>query len=303
MSQRQAFYPPKKAGILLHAFLSLLLLGGIAFLLVLAFSQPPSWRLVFYLLGVILLGMLLPLAAYRGYALLKADYSLERDGLQVRWGLRSEDLPVTDVLWVRPASDLVKPLTLPRLALPGAILGISHHDELGEVEFIASSARHLVIVAALEKTLILSPADPEDFSRRFQRVIEMGSLSPLPAHTTIPAAYMNQVFKDPLAKVLMVLSAVITLLLLVATGLLIPSREVVSIGYDFNALPMTPVPSNRLLMLPVIALFFVLLDFIAGLFLYRRAETRAISYLIWAAGIFSPLLLLIAVLLTTMVRV
>jgi hypothetical protein len=37
--------------------------------------------------------------------------------------------------------------------------------------------------------------------------------------------------------------------------------------------------------------------------LYRRAETRAISYLIWAAGILSPLLLLIAVLLTTLVRV
>lgn len=302
MNQRQEFYPPRKAGILLHAVLLLLLLGGISVLLVLVFSQPVSWLLVFYLLGIIILSTLLPLAAYRGYALLKAGYTLERDGLQVRWGLRSEDLPVSEVLWVRPASDLVTPLKLPRFAVPGAILGASRHDELGEVEFIASSVPHLVIIAALEKTLVLSPEDPEDFSRRFQRVIEMGSLSPMQAHTAIPAAYMNQVFRDQSAKVLLALSAGITLLLVVVTGLLIPSRELVSIGYDFNALPLPPVPSNRLLMLPVIALFFALSDLIAGLFLYRRIETRAISYLVWAAGILSPLLMFIAVFLITLNR-
>jgi len=76
MNQRQEFYPPRKAGILLHAVLLLLLLGGISVLLVLVFSQAVSWLLVFYLLGIIILSTLLPLAAYRGYALLKAGYTL-----------------------------------------------------------------------------------------------------------------------------------------------------------------------------------------------------------------------------------
>lgn len=300
MNQSQDFYPPRSAGIVLHAALVVLILGGVSVLLVLIFSRPVGWSLVFYLLGILILITLLPLAFYRGYALMKAGYTLARDGLQVRWGLRSEDLPVTEVLWVRPASDLTRPLLLPRFSAPGAILGASQHEELGEVEFIASSAPHLVIVAALEKTLVLSPEDPEDFSRRFQRVIEMGSLAPMQAHTAIPAAYMNQVFRDQLAKVLLAAGAALTLLLLVVASFLIPSREAVSIGYDFNALPLPPVPSNRLLMLPIIALFFVLLDLLAGLFLYRRPETRAVSYLIWAAGIITPLLLLVAVFLTTL---
>lgn len=300
MNQSQDFYPPRTAGIVLHAALLVFILGGIAALLVLIFSRSVGWSLVFLLLGVLILIALLPLAAYRGYALLKASYTIERDGLRVRWGLRSEDLPVTEVLWVRPASDLVKPLVLPRFAVPGAILGVARHDELGDVEFVASSTPHLVIVSALEKTLVLSPEDPENFSRRFQRVIEMGSLSPMNPHTAVPAAYMGQVLSDQLAKVLLAVSGGLALLLLVATSVLIPFRELVSIGYDFNNLPLPPVPSNRLLMLPIIAIFFVLLDLIAGLFLYRRVETRAVSYLVWAAGILTPLLLLVAVFLTTL---
>lgn len=298
MTGSQEFHPPKTAGIVLHTVLIVFLLGGITLLLILAFSQPAGWPLALYLPGTLALIALLPLAAYRAYALMKASYTIERDGLRVRWGLRSEDLPVTEVLWVRPASDLIKPLALPRFSVPGAILGASHHEELGEVEFIASSAPNLVIVAAVDKTLIVSPEDPEDFSQRFQRVIEMGSLSPIDPHTAIPAAYMNQVFRDQLAKVLLAGNISLTLILLVVTSVLIPFREVVSIGYDFYALPLPAVQSNRLLMLPIIAVFFVVLDLIAGLFLYRRNETRVISYFVWAAGILTPLLLLVAVLLS-----
>ena len=295
MMESQEFYPDKTAGIVVHALLLVFLLGGITVLLILAFSQPAGWPLALILPATLGLVALLPLAGYRAYALWKASYTLERDGLRVRWGLRSEDLPVPEVLWVRPASDLVKPLSLPRFAVPGAILGSSHHDELGEVEFIASSAADLVIVAAVDKTLVLSPEDPEDFSQRFQRVIEMGSLSPIDPHTAIPAAYMNQVFRDQLAKVLLAVSLGLTLLLLVGTSILIPFREQVSIGFDVNGLPLPAVASNRLLMLPVIAIFFAVFNLITGLFLYRRKSTRVISYFIWASGILNPLLLLIAV--------
>ena len=297
MIENQVFLPPKKAGIVLHILLLLLLLGGITALLILAFSRPAGWPLALYLPVTLALIALLPLTAYRGYALYKASYTIERDGLRVRWGLRSEDLPVTEVLWVRPASDLIKPLSLPRFSVPGALTGTSIHEELGEVEFIASSAPNLVIVAAVEKTLVLSPQDPEDFSRRFQRVIEMGSLSPIEPHTAIPAAYMQNVFHDQLAKALLTSSVVLTLVLLVATSIFIPFRNMVSIGYDANAIPLPPVSSNRLLMLPIIAVFFVVINIIAGFFFYRRGETRPVSYFVWSAGILTPLLLFVSVLL------
>lgn len=164
------------------------------------------------------------------------------------------------------------------------------------MEFIASSASNLVIVAAINKTLILSPEDAEDFTQRFQRVIEMGSLSPIAPYTVVPAAFFNQVFKDKLARILIPLNIGLVLLLLVVTSVLIPFRQTISLGYNVDGLPLPPLQSNRLLLLPIIDILFNLVDLIFGFFSFRRNETRVISYFVWAAGIITSLLLFIAVL-------
>jgi len=296
MTEKQVFFPPKIPGVVLHILLLVVLLAGIITLMILAFSQPVGWSLILYLLGSLTLIAFLPIVAYRGYALLHALYMIERDGLRVRWGLRSEDLPLTEVIWVRPASDLVNPLRLPRFSTPGAILGESEHEELGKVEFIASSASNLVIVAATNKTLILSPEDPEDFTQKFQRVIEMGSLSPISPYTAVPAAFFSQVFKDKLARILIPVNIGLVLLLLVVTSVLTPFRQTISLGYNVDGLPLPPVQSNRLLLLPVIDILFNLVDLIFGFFSFRRNETRVISYFVWGAGIITSLLLFIAIL-------
>lgn len=297
MTNQQVFRPPRTAGFLLHVGLFLVLLAGIVILMIQIFSRPVGWSLALYLIGSLLLIVLLPFIAYRGYALLHASYTIERDGLRVRWGLRSEDVPLTEVLWVREAADLVVPLRLPRFSLPGAILGESKHEELGRMEFIASDASSLVIVSAFNKTFILSPEDPADFTRRFQRVIEMGSLAPISPHTAVPAAFFKQVFKDRLGKVLVPFSVALAILVMLITSLLIPFKELMPLGYDRTGQPLEAVPSSRLLLLPVIGLIMNLIDLIGGFYAYRRPETRVTAYFLWAAGIITSLLLLIAVLL------
>jgi hypothetical protein len=86
------------------------------------------------------------------------------------------------------------------------------------------------------------------------------------------------------------------LLLLVVTSVLIPFKQTISLGYNINGLPLPPVQSNRLLLLPVIDILFNLVDLIFGFFSFRRIETRVISYFVWVAGIITSLLLFIAVL-------
>ncbi len=54
---------------------------------------------------------------YRGYALLRARYIIEREGLRLRWGLREEDIPMQQVEWVRAVQDL--PYNLPDPCLAG----------------------------------------------------------------------------------------------------------------------------------------------------------------------------------------
>ena len=297
MEQKQVFFPPRRTGIALHAMLLVLLAGGITALMIVGFSQPANWTLVLYLIGALLLFALMPIIAYRGYALFHASYWLERDGLHVRWGLRSEDLPMTEVIWVRPASDLVKPLRLPPFSLPGAILGDSFDEELGRVEFIASSAAHLVIISAINKTLILSPQDPEEFCSRFQRIIEMGSLTSIEPSSAAPAGFFRNAFKDPFARTLILTNLALLLFLLIGTSILIPFRQTIPAGLGAARASLDPVPASRLILQPILALMFTAMDLIAGFYAFRRAEGRILAFFIWSAGILTTVLLSVAVLL------
>lgn len=284
MSEKQVFLPPRTTGIVLHALILLLLLGGVGSLLFLTFARTSEGLLPLYILGVLVLLALLPVAAYRGYALLHARYEVERDGLRVRWGLRSEDIPLTAVMDVRIAKELRFPLHPPLFAFPGAILGAAEHEELGHLEFLASRQANFVIVSTVDETLVLSPEDPQDFVHRFDRLIEMGSLTPIEAHTALPAVYMRQMLNDRLSRLLILLGLGLTILLLVLASVLVSLRSGDS--------------SRQLLLQSIISLFFTVLDLVGGAFYYRKEETRVISYALWAASAFTAVLLLGGVLLS-----
>jgi hypothetical protein len=123
MTETFTFLPTRTPGIVFHVFLILLILAGCGFLVWQAFLQQGGALLVVCLLGAIVLFASLPIVGYRGYALLQGIYSLKRDGLRVRWGMRAEDIPLSDVTWVRPASDLEIPLKLPSFSMPAPFSG------------------------------------------------------------------------------------------------------------------------------------------------------------------------------------
>lgn len=294
MAAALKFLPKRTPGLIFHSALILLVLAGVSFLLWMAFGQPGGLSLILYLAGAFLLLAALPFLAYRGYALLHAYYELERDGLRIRWGLRSLDIPITEVEWVRPSEDLLIPLKLPALSTPGAILGEGSHPDLGKIEFIASSAQNLVIVATMNQVVILSPDEEDDFIQRFNRTIEMGSLSPIEPHTVKPAVFLRQVTSDKLARVLIPLGFGLWFILLVIVSIVIPGRTTISLGYDPAGLPMEPVPASRMLMLPILGILLYLISLIGGAYIFRKDATRPVSYLLWAGGVLAPFLLILA---------
>ena len=179
MSENQIFLPRRNPGLPIQIALVLIVLGGAGVLLYLVFRQSGGVNLILLLTGALILLALVPFLAYRAYALLHAEYDLERNGLRIRWGLRTLDIPLSEVEWVRAADDLQIPLKLPLFSLPGAVLGVSRHPDLGAVEFIASSAADLVIVACMDRIVALSPDQEQEFIQKFNRTIEMGTLSPI----------------------------------------------------------------------------------------------------------------------------
>jgi hypothetical protein len=273
----------------------ILLAAGVAAVLWLAFQQNVGANFVLLLLLAVVLFVPLPLLAYRGYALLTARYSVERDGLRLRWGLRAEDIPLPEIEWVRPASDLAFDLPVPRLSWPGAILGSLNVSDLGPVEFMASDRALLLLLATPTRVYAISPADPVGFVRAFQYATEMGSLSPIESYSARPASYLRSVWDDRLARTMLLLGAGLTVVLFVLVSLYIPGLDSVSLGFSSSGQLLPPVPAAQLLLLPLLGGFAFLMDTLAGAYFYRYDPWRPVAYLMWASSTLTPALLIAAV--------
>ncbi len=293
MSENQIFLPKRNPGLPIQIALVLIVLGGAGVLLYFVFQQSGGVNLILLLTGALILLALVPFLAYRAYALLHANYDLERNGLKIRWGLRTLDIPLSEVEWVRSADDLQIPLKLPLFSLPGAVLGVSQHPDLGAVEFIASSPVDLVIVACMDRVVALSPDQEQEFIQKFNRTIEMGTLSPIQPQSLEPAVFLRSVFSDRLARVTIPTGFGLWFLLLILVSVMIPNRSTLSLGYDAAGLPLEPVAASRMLILPVIGIFLYTICLIVGAYFYRKEATRPVSQMLWVGGILPSVLFLI----------
>jgi hypothetical protein len=292
MSEPVVFSPAKRKGMPLHIILAVVLAAGGAALLWLGFNRAQSEFIVIYLFGALVPLAILPFVVYRAYSLAHASYSIERDGLSIRWGLRKEDIPFTELEWIRPMGEMTEELDLPPLSMPGAYLGKVQHPDLGEVEFIASDTDSMVVIASFDQVFVLSPENPDKFIDSFSRALEMGSLSPIEAFSAKPAEFVRSVFADRVARISFIASLLLTVLLIVITSLLIPLQSSVSMGINASGVPLEPIASNRLLILPLLGSFAVVMDWGVGSFFYRKPEQRVVSYAIWVTAVVTPVLLI-----------
>src|SRR5688500_19194936 len=128
------FPPAKRLGLIVHGIIILVLAGISAWGFFNLTLAPVGPAFVSYLLAALLAFAPIPFFGYRAYALLRADYYIDLDSLAVVRGLRVEDIPLTDIEWIRPSSDLSTPLLLPSFRLPVAVIGTRRHPDLGLVE-------------------------------------------------------------------------------------------------------------------------------------------------------------------------
>jgi hypothetical protein len=233
---------------------------------------------------------------YRVYALYRGNYTLDRETLTIRWGLRLEKIAVSDVEWVRPASDLIHPLRLPLFSMPGALLGTMRHPDLVSVEFLAGSKANLLLVATSHRVFAISPADPVAFMQDFQRTVEMGSLAAVTPQSVYPSFVVIQAWQNRLVRFLWLAGLFMNIGLLVWVSLLIPTQKFIPLGFLTSGIPKNIVPGVQLLLLPIISILFYILSWVAGLYFFRRPTQRFLSYFTWGFSALSGLLFLLAVL-------
>lgn len=249
---------------------------------------------IFLLIGVIAFAPA-PLLAYRGYALFRSRYILNRENLELHWGLRDESIPLTEIEWVRPIEDLAYPLPMPPGTLPGAVLGLRRHRDVGIVEFLASEKKKLLLVATARRVFAISPDDPAEFTQTFARAVELGSLAGGQPRSIYPSFVLAQAWESGLVRYFWLAALFLNIGLIVWVSLLIPTLGHVSFAFGPDR-AANAVPSTQLVILPLLSVFLSLVAWGAGLYYYRDQPRRVLSLLIWAASALSGLCFLLAVL-------
>jgi hypothetical protein len=276
MQEAFAFKPDQRMGLIFHlSSIGLFTLAGAASL---GYADQASISPVpaIVLIPFLVIAIALVLLAYRIYALQTAQYTLEREGIQLRWGLRTETIPIDKVLWIHPADDLTIALPRPRIYLPGAMLGKRHIPGDGVVEYLASDPKNLLFIATEEGGFAISPSEPASFLLVYHRFTEMGSLEPLAARSVYPAFLLQELWSNVPARTLLICC-------------------IVHLGFFVNGSPGDLVPAARLMLLPLLNFFYLLIGILLGLFFFRKRDTQPFSYLLWSSNAITTLLFLLAV--------
>ena len=290
------FPPDRRLGLFIHATVIVVLVAVSAFGLVNLSRAQVGPFFVLYLLLSLLAFVPIPFLGYRAYALLRADYYIDRDSLAMLWGLRVEDVPLNDIEWVRPASDLTRPLLLPPLRLPGAILGTRRHPDLGLVEFIASNPRNLILIATSKRIFAISPRNAAGLVQTFARATEMGSLTPTESKSVYPSFIITQAWDSPAARFLWISGILLNLGLIAWVSLLIPSLTQIPFGFNPFGAPNEIVASTQLILLPLVSGLMFIVGLTSGLYFYRWDRQRPLAFIVWGSSTLCTVLFLLAVL-------
>jgi hypothetical protein len=290
------FPPPKQRGLIIHGMV-ILVLGIIASIGFINLTRADVGPIFLTSLLVALVSFApIPFFAYRAYSLWHADYHLDRDSLAIKWGLRVEDIPLTDIEFIRSINDLTTPLSMPSLPIPGGLLGMSRHPDLGTVEFLAADSKKLLLVATAKRVFVISPDNPVKLTQTFARAIELGSLTPVESKSVYPSFVFTQAWESGLARYLWLTTLFLNLGLFIWASLIIPSTPLVALGPQFLGKALETVPSSQLIIFPVASLLLSMASWISGLYFYRWEKERVLAFIVWGSSMLMSLLFLLAVL-------
>lgn len=292
---RKIFYPVRAPGLLFNLGISagLALLAAALFLLATNTAIGPIF--LAYLLGALSIATPIPFLVYRTFSLVRSKYELERNGIHLKWGFREEDIPFSEVSWVELAEDLIVPLQFPRTTWPGAVVGITHQEGLGLIEFLAGEKQELVMIGTSQRVFVISPGNAKAFVRVYQELIELGSLAPLQPYSNQPRFLLVDIWRAPVTRILLLITMVFSLALFVVVGLSIPELSQVSLGFNAQTVPLPPVAPGQLLLLPSINLALVIASYLLSLAFLRNSEMHPIMTVLWGGNAFTSILFLLAV--------
>lgn len=245
-------------------------------------------------IAVLLLALPLTLLVLnRMYGLVTAAYRVDRDGFYIRWGLSYEQVPLDDIMALRPGTG-EEGSQRPSFGFwwPGCMVGSTQTEERRELEFFATTGSRMLVETRSGRALVITPPDPQVFQEDFFSATRMGSLEMIQARSERPNFLLTRLWADRTARALILTGMAIPLSLLGVLVLLAPSLPAqVPFGFGPSGEPQPLAPPGRLLLLPMIGGLIWLADLLFGSWFYTNSADRPVAYALWGASIVAGVLL------------
>lgn len=279
------FRPVLLGGLALNLLITAICIVLMAFSFNFFSAQQPGP--LFFLSFLIAIGLFVPIGffAYRVYALVTATYELTRNSLRLRWGLRSETIPLTEINWIRTPAELNLDVPWPFLPTPGAYIGGVHIAEGDEVEFMASSLRTMLFIGTPTAIYGISPRLPSLFMTAYERMLQLGILTEAERQTIQPADWFVMSFRSRILRFSMILSLLMVALLALWLGFRLSRAEFVQFGWTASGLLRDPVPVGNAMILPALSGLSWAINFVAGVRLYRSDELQRTAEILWGSSV------------------
>ena len=255
--------------------------------------------LQFFLLLIALLLIAVPLVflLYRLFSLIFSEYRLERDGLHIRWGLRTEVIPLNAIEWIRTPAEMTEDVPWSVLPMPGAYLGTVRVDEHLTYEFLASDMKKMLFLGTPRFTYAISPGNPGAFLNGFERILQMGTLSNVEWTTSRPGSWLIEAWQDKAGRICVLTSLIFLIALYIFVGIRFQVGKTISLSFSPSGEPLESISSVNMLIVPLAATIIWLGGSIMGLLLFQRKVNRRTAEIVWGAVSAAVLQCLIAALM------
>ncbi len=299
MNKTTAFtYAPARAKGLLFLFPACILLIFLEIFLVSSFGSTNIGLQFFLLLiAMIITGVPLAFLLYRLFSLTFSYYRLERDGLHIQWGLRSEIIPLNAIEWIRSPAEMTEDVPWSVLPMPGAYLGTVSVDDHRTYEFLASDMNRMLFLGTSRYIYVISPQKPAGFMSGFERILQMGSLSNEQWVTARPVGWLLDAWANTTARISVILSLIFLVGLYIWVGLRFQTHGLLPNSFTAEGKPAEGVGGSNALVLPMGATAVWVLGMLLGLWVFQRRKKQGIAELVWGASAAAVLQFLIAAVL------
>lgn len=288
------YAPDRLPGLLIQIPLALFL-AAISYFGFRYFSQQePGTAFFFSFILSVLFLIPVGFAFYRCYALINGSYTLARDSLTLRWGLRREIIPLSEINWIRTPDDIQEDIPWTFLPMPGAYSGKVTTESGERIEMTASNLRKMLFVGTTNGMFGISPEKPQEFLEGFQRVLQMGTVTEPPRQTIKPVDWIASSWNNRTARMSLLYSAVFLVILSLWIGFRFSGSQGVEVEFTTEGFARQTLPAQNVFILPLLGLGIWLVNLVVGVYLNKNERLRAIAEMVWGGSAVVLCLIMIA---------